>query len=105
MKLSDFLKLNNPIEYNFEFENKLLAESGLDTYSRYFTYKANNDKARNSGYENGKKFAEVVNQKFGNIADCDGTLENNENDTCMLTREVYRALWGWNDVSLTLLLG
>ena len=29
MKLSDFLKLNNPIEYNFEFENKLLAESGL----------------------------------------------------------------------------
>ena len=58
MKLSDFLKLNNPIEYNFEFENKLLAESGLDTYSRYFTYKANNDKARNSGYENGKKFAE-----------------------------------------------
>ena len=43
MKLSDFLKLNNPIEYNFEFENKLLAESGLDTYSRYFTYKANND--------------------------------------------------------------
>lgn len=99
MKLSDFLKLNNPIEYNFEFENKLLAESGLDTYSRYFTYKANNDKARNSGYENGKKFAEVVNQKFGNVADCDGTLENNENDTCMLTREVYRALWGWNDVS------
>lgn len=99
MKLSDFIKLNNPIEYNFEFENKLLAESGLDTYSRYFTYKANNDKARNSGYENGKKFAEVVNQKFGNIADCDGTLENNENDTCMLTREVYRALWGWNDVS------
>ena len=76
MKLSDFIKLNNPIEYNFEFENKLLAESGLDTYSRYFTYKANNDKARNSGYENGKKFAEVVNQKFGNIADCDGTLEN-----------------------------
>ena len=54
MKLSDFIKLNNPIEYNFEFENKLLAESGLDTYSRYFTYKANNDKARNSGYENGK---------------------------------------------------
>lgn len=99
MKLSDFIKLNNPIEYNFEFENKLLAESGLDTYSRYFTYKANNDKARNSGYENGKKFAEVVNQKFGNIADCDGTLENNENDTCMLTREVYRVLWGWNDVS------
>lgn len=32
MKLSDFLKLNNPIEYNFEFENKLLAESVLDTY-------------------------------------------------------------------------
>ena len=51
MKLSDFLKLNNPIEYNFEFENKLLAESGLDTYSRYFTYKANNDKARKDVYK------------------------------------------------------
>lgn len=59
MKLSDFLKLNNPIEYNFEFENKLLAESGLDTYSRYFTYKANNDKARNSGY-GWKVFLEVI---------------------------------------------
>lgn len=39
MKLSDFLKLNNPIDTILSSENKLLAESGLDTYSRYFTYK------------------------------------------------------------------
>lgn len=46
MKLSEFLNLSNPIEYNFEFENTLLAESGFDTYARYFTYKADNENAR-----------------------------------------------------------
>ena len=99
MKLLKFLNLSNPTEYNFEFENALLAESGLDTYSRYFTYKADNENARKSGYENGKKFADDVYGKFGSMADCDGTLESNENDTCMLTREIYRTLWGWKDTN------
>ena len=67
MKLSEFLNLSNPIEYNFEFENTLLAESGFDTYTRYFTYKADNENARKSGYENGKKFAYDVFKKFGSI--------------------------------------
>ena len=40
MELSEFIGLRNPADYNFEFENKLLQEDKLNTYSRYFVYKA-----------------------------------------------------------------
>ena len=98
MLLKEFLELDYPEKYNFEFENKLLLDKKSDTYSRYFIYKASSDSARNSSYENGRSFAEKVIEKYGYLADCDGTLKTNEKDTCMLSRYIYRTLWGWNDV-------
>lgn len=97
MELSEFIGLRNPADYNFEFENKLLQEDKLNTYSRYFVYKASSYNARNSVYEKGKKFAEHVFERYGIITDCDGTLGINEHDTCKLAREIYRNLWGWKD--------
>lgn len=96
MNLQEFINLDNP-EYNFEFENNTLAKNKLDTYSRYFTYKANSNNARNSIYVNGQQFAIDSFIKYNNIADCDGTLNTNEKDTCLLSREIYHTLWKWND--------
>jgi hypothetical protein len=74
MKLDKFLSSNNnPTEYNFEFENEKLCKI-KDTYSRYLVFKS-----------------------CKTIVDPDGTLGTNEFDTCMLSRELYRKLWGWED--------
>jgi hypothetical protein len=97
MLLKEFINMECPDKYNFELENRILASEELDSYSRYFVYKANCDNARKSCYEKGKEYAENVHKKYGNIPDSDGTLGNNKNDICMLPRYIYRALWGWND--------
>lgn len=91
MELEEFLEYDQPIKYNFELENKSLKEKNLDTFKRYFIYKANS----NSCYTNGKAFAEEVEKEFGVILDCDGTLGNN--GTCNLARKIYRTLWKWSD--------
>ena len=89
MELNDFLKRPCPEKYQFEQE-ELKEEEG---YRRYFLYVASKPAAKKSIYETGKKFAENT----LNIPDCDGTLGNSEMDTCMLARDIYRSLWGWED--------
>ena len=74
MLLKEFINMECPDKYNFELENKILASEELDSYSRYFVYKANCDNARKSCYEKGKEYAENVHKKYGNIPDSDGTL-------------------------------
>jgi hypothetical protein len=98
MELDEFLKLDKPTEYNFEFEN---VECDLDTYSklavysRYFTYKASRLEHKENVYEKGRQFVVDTVEKYRCIADPDGSLERNH--TCMLSRELYRKLWGWED--------
>jgi hypothetical protein len=95
LELDKFLSSsNNPTEYNFEFENEKLCKI-KDTYSRYFVFKSCN--ITNCKYENALQFAKNSKKEYGPIADPDGTLGTNKSDTCMLSRELYRKLWGWED--------
>lgn len=98
MLLNEFVNLSSPELYNFEYENEKIVSAGLDSYSRYFAYRANTKNARDSKYENGRKYAENVHKKYGSMCDCDGTIDRNVQDVCMLARYIYRTLWGWSDV-------
>lgn len=84
-----------PEMYNFEREYENKEYWKLDTFERYFAYKASGEnvsKYKGSAYTEAKKFVEN-NKKFKDVPDGDGCgTEQEEN---RLVREIYRILWGW----------
>lgn len=94
--VKEFIKhCENPQKYNFECECDNEEYIRLAPIEKYFTYKASSKNMRDSVYENGREFAIACCEKY-DIADCDGS---GEHKVCYLAREVYRALWEWQDVA------
>lgn len=83
-------------KYNFEFECENEEYIKMDSLKRYFTYKATAKNCRNSGYENGKRFAINAFDMLGELPDCDGSGDA-QTPICCLTRSIYRILWSWQD--------
>lgn len=93
-----------PETYNFEREYENGGYWEMQTYERYFAYKASAEKE--SEYE-GSKYVYAKNfvkdsEKFKDIPDCDGTKpkENGveQKSLSYLAREIYRTLWDWRDI-------
>lgn len=86
MKLEDFIGMEEPWEYNFEFECEKFREDfkpNEKVFERYFTYKATGLKL-GGAYEKAEEF----------IKDCKAKYKIDDCDSCELTQEIYFALWG-----------
>lgn len=75
MNINDLLALQSPEKYDLKDEKKY---TGIDSYERMTVYKKSNDKF-----------------------DCDGSGEGKrEENYCDLVRQIYRAVWGWQDIEI-----
>ena len=95
----EFIQKNDsPETYNFEQELDSASFNALPTINRYFVNKAVHNKGKNI-YPLSYKFVEEMGMKYPSLIsfDCDGSGEGLEEQLCILSRSIYRALWGWND--------
>lgn len=89
--IKNYLECINPENYNFEFECDINSYCKMNSFERYFTYRATDRKMTDSAYENGKEFAIRVLDEFGTLDDCDGSSNGSTNK---LVTEIYTSLWG-----------
>ncbi len=91
--VENFLKCGCPYNYNFEFECDIKEYTELSPIARYITYTATTADALKSAYPMGRKFAEIIHDIYSDLADCDGSQNDGNNQ---LIRDIYKKLWGWN---------
>lgn len=80
--------------YNFEFENDIDYFGNLQTFDRYFIYRATNSNSKDTVYAHGWEFAKWALQNYPGLKDCDGC--GTDNKVCLLSRDIYKILWGWD---------
>lgn len=91
--VENFLESECPYNYNFEFECDIKEYTKLSPIARYITYTATTADALKSAYPMGRKFAETIHDTYSDLADCDGSQNDGNNQ---LIRDIYKKLWGWN---------
>lgn len=93
MELKDFIGMENPWEYNFEFECNDENYTRLCTFERFFTYKllTDNDKSCHQTLPLAKEFIDKrLTMEYKTIIDPDGS----DGMDC-LAHEIYNRLWDW----------
>lgn len=93
-----------PQKYNFEAESDVPDISNMSGFEKFCIYQASKPAAKKSAYDSGRKFAEEVQSRYPTYKnfDCDGSGAGiKQGQLCMLSRNIYRALWGWEDIEKT----
>lgn len=97
-------RCNEPRKYNFEAESDEPDISDMSGFEKFCIYQASKPAAKKSAYDSGRKFAEEVQSRYPTYKnfDCDGSgADIKQGKLCMLSRNIYRALWGWKDIEKT----
>lgn len=97
--IENFLNDKKPEAYDFKNEADIKYYRDMSPPERYIVYKASAEDCKHSVYFNGKSFAEKVQTENPQIVsfDCDGSGEGSSDKLCILSRNIYRALWDWKD--------
>lgn len=90
--IEKLLKHKEPWKYNFEFEcgNKEYEE--LDTFERYFTYRASKGGKVYKEYSNAQKFIDECAKKYNDLKDPDAWNNKAYYDVVI---EIYERLWNY----------